>query len=95
MYNQSGIYQLKCNDCPLKYIGQTGRTFKTRYNEHVHAIKTNKQNSKYAEHTLDTGHTYSATNETLEMLHTEKKGQLLNTLEGYHIHGILVNIRNK
>jgi hypothetical protein len=32
MYNQCGVYQLKCNDCPLKYIGQTGRTFKTRYN---------------------------------------------------------------
>jgi hypothetical protein len=23
-YN-SGIYQLKCQDCPIKYIGQTGR----------------------------------------------------------------------
>jgi hypothetical protein len=26
-YNQSDVYQLKCNGCPLKYIGQTGRTF--------------------------------------------------------------------
>jgi hypothetical protein len=22
-YNRSGIYQMKCLDCPLKYIGQT------------------------------------------------------------------------
>jgi hypothetical protein len=24
---KSGIYQIKCLDCPLKYAGQTGRTF--------------------------------------------------------------------
>jgi hypothetical protein len=24
-YNQSGIYQLQCSDCPQKYVGQTGR----------------------------------------------------------------------
>jgi hypothetical protein len=28
-YEKSGIYQMKCPDCPLKYIGQTGRTFYT------------------------------------------------------------------
>jgi hypothetical protein len=59
-----------------------------RYNEHIHAIKANKQNSKYAEHILDTGHTYSTVNETLEILHTEKKGQLLNTLERHHIYDL-------
>jgi hypothetical protein len=26
-YNNSGTYQMKCLDCPLKYVGQTGRTF--------------------------------------------------------------------
>jgi hypothetical protein len=25
-YNKCGIYQMKCRDCSLKYIGQTGRT---------------------------------------------------------------------
>jgi chromosome condensin MukBEF complex kleisin-like MukF subunit len=30
-YNNSGIYQMKCLDCPLKYTGQTGRTFNIRY----------------------------------------------------------------
>jgi hypothetical protein len=39
-YNNSGIYQLKCLDCPLKYIGQTGRAFHTRHREHILAIKT-------------------------------------------------------
>jgi hypothetical protein len=43
-YNNSGVYQLKCNESPLKYIGQTGRTFKTRYKKHIQGIKTNEQN---------------------------------------------------
>jgi hypothetical protein len=30
-YNRSNIYQIKCLDYPLKYIGQKSRTFKTRY----------------------------------------------------------------
>jgi hypothetical protein len=37
-FHNSGIYQLTCKECNQKYIGQTGRTFKTRYNEHINAI---------------------------------------------------------
>jgi hypothetical protein len=85
-YNQSGIYQLKCNTCPLKYIGQTGRTFKSRYNEHIYAIKRNKPNSKYVEHILDNGQTYSTINKTLDVLHTKKKGRMLDTLERDYIY---------
>jgi hypothetical protein len=36
--NNSGIYQLNCLECPKEYTGQTGRTFNTRYKEHIHAI---------------------------------------------------------
>jgi hypothetical protein len=24
-YDRSGIYQLRCPECPMKYMGQTGR----------------------------------------------------------------------
>jgi chromosome condensin MukBEF complex kleisin-like MukF subunit len=41
----SGVYQMRCMDCPLKYIGQTGRTFKTKYKEHIQAIRNNNGNS--------------------------------------------------
>ena len=34
----TGVYKLKCNDCPNYYIGQTGRSFKTRYTEHIKAL---------------------------------------------------------
>jgi hypothetical protein len=86
-YNQSGVYQLKCNDCPLKYVGQTGRIFKVRYKEHIQAIKTkDKKNSNYAQHILDTEYTNGTAYQTLEILHTEKKGQSLNTLERFQIY---------
>jgi radical SAM protein with 4Fe4S-binding SPASM domain len=80
-YSQSGIYQLKCKECPLKYIGQTGCMFKVRYKEHIQAVRTNKQNSKFAQYILDTGHTHSTIDQTMKVLHIEKKGQKLNTLE--------------
>jgi hypothetical protein len=34
-YDKSGIYQLKCPTCDKKYIGQTGRPFKIRFQEHI------------------------------------------------------------
>jgi MinD-like ATPase involved in chromosome partitioning or flagellar assembly len=58
-YNKSVIYQMKCNECPLKYIGQIGRNFRTSYKQHIQAIQYNRPNSKYSEHILDTQHTYS------------------------------------
>jgi ribosomal protein S25 len=88
IYNRSGIYELKCEGCQLKYIGQTGRNFKTRYREHIHAIRTNKPNSRYAQHILDTEHTYGTMQDTMEVLHVERKGPLLNTLERFHIYSL-------
>jgi hypothetical protein len=38
-YNKCGIYQLRCKDYSMKYVGQTGRTFNTRYKEHIYNIK--------------------------------------------------------
>jgi hypothetical protein len=40
------------------------------YVEHMQTMKANKQNSKYAQHSLDTGHTYGTINDTIEILHT-------------------------
>lgn len=85
-YNKSGVYMLKCKECPLKYVGQTGRTFKIRFNEHMHDIKYNKYNSKYAQHILDTGHQYGTINQTMDILHIANKGQKLNTLEKFEIY---------
>jgi hypothetical protein len=34
-YNKCEIYQMKCKGCSMKYVGQTGRTFNTRYKQHI------------------------------------------------------------
>jgi hypothetical protein len=52
------------------------------------AIRTNRQNCKFAQHILETGHEYDTLDQSMEILHTEKKGSKLNTLERFHIYDI-------
>jgi hypothetical protein len=61
-YKESGIYQMKCIDCPLKYVRQMGRTLSTRYREHtfVQAIMNNNGNSEYSNHILSTTHIWES-----------------------------------
>jgi hypothetical protein len=34
-YNRSGIYKLTCNTYKLAYVGQTSRSLKLRFQEHI------------------------------------------------------------
>jgi hypothetical protein len=85
-YNQCGVYEIKCNSCPKRYMGQTGRNFRTRFKEHIHAIKTSKTTSKYAQHILETGHIYGKIEDTLNVLHHENNGSIMNSWEQFRIH---------
>jgi hypothetical protein len=80
-YNRNGIYQMKCLDYPLKYIGQTGRTLNIRYKEHIHAIRSNNSNSGYSNCILNTGRTYRTITDIMDIMKTGKKGKHLNTLK--------------
>jgi hypothetical protein len=51
MYVQSGIYKINCQSCYKVYIGQTGRTIKIRYKEHLKNIKNNRRISICPEYT--------------------------------------------
>jgi hypothetical protein len=82
---------MKCKDCHKNYVGQRGSIFKTRYKEHIHSIRTNNTNTKYAEHILDTQHTYAPITDTMDILHIEKKGRLMNTWEKFYIHKLSKN----
>jgi hypothetical protein len=66
-YDSPGVYKLKCKDCPLQYIGQTGPSFTTRYKEHIRAIKYNKEASGYARHILNSGHSYGNIEYTVDI----------------------------
>jgi hypothetical protein len=82
--NLSGFYQLQCADCRLKYTGQTGRTFKIRFKEHVRDIRNNGHNSRFAQHRVDTTHEYRTIDQTMEILHIGKKGLALDIHERFH-----------
>ena len=55
-FTQSGVYKLTCPDCGKAYVGQTGRDFYTRFNEHKRSFRYNSQHSKYAQHLIEHGH---------------------------------------
>jgi hypothetical protein len=73
-------------DCPRQYIGQTGRPFKTRLKKHIRATKYNRDTSTYAQHILDTGHTYGNMKNTTEIINIAQKGRHMNTLEKFCIY---------
>jgi hypothetical protein len=54
--------------------------------EHIGEIKNNGENSKFALHIQNTGHRCANIEETLEVLHVQHKGRVVNTLESLHIH---------
>jgi hypothetical protein len=56
--------------------------FNGLYREHSQAIRTNKQTYKYAQHMLDTGHSYEhgTTVKTMQIMQVKGKGHLINTL---------------
>ena len=80
------FYQLTCPDCNLKYIGQTGRAFLTRYCENFRDYKYGNFNSKYAQHLLDNKHSIGPIHETMNILRSMKKGKMMDTLDKFHIY---------
>jgi hypothetical protein len=87
-YNLSCVYQLRCGNCPQKYIGQTGRTFRIRFKEHIRDIRNNGQSCKFAQHILDTTHAYGTIENTMKIVHIQKKVPVLDTYEKYRIYEI-------
>jgi hypothetical protein len=66
---------MKCLDCPQKYIRQTSRTFHTRYQEHIQAVRNNNSNSGYPSHISNTGHTYGTITDTVDIIRKHKRGK--------------------
>jgi hypothetical protein len=78
-YKQNGVCRLDCQTCPLNYVGQSGRQFKARFKEHIHALKENKDTSMFAQHILSTGHAYSGREDTVKIF-IKSKNELIRTL---------------
>jgi hypothetical protein len=85
-FEKNGVYQLKCPTCQKKYVGQTGRPFHTRFREHYRDYKYANNKSKFAQHVTEEGHAFGPMEDIMSILHTEKKGRMLDTLEKYYIY---------
>ena len=48
-----GVYIVPCKDCPLVYVGETGRNISTRIEEHKQACRKGNPNSAIATHSLE------------------------------------------
>jgi hypothetical protein len=72
---------LICKDWHKAYIGQTGRTPKTRYKEHIN-------DSAYETHILNNMHQYGNIEEIMDRIDNEKKRQIMNIKENFYIQGV-------
>jgi hypothetical protein len=70
-------------------VGETGRTFRARYNEHSkYYIRDNTGNEKTANlivRTLNNGHSFDNMENALQIPNIKEKGPYLNRLEAFHI----------
>lgn len=81
---QSGIYQIPCQDCPAVYIGQTRRKVKVRLKEHKNAVDNKKPNeSAVAAHTMDLDHQIDWN--SAKLIKPVRKPLHLNAWESMHI----------
>jgi hypothetical protein len=59
-------------DFTLKYTGLSGRTFYTRYEEHMSTLRNNNGISGYSNHIVDTEHAYGSITDTMKIIKIEK-----------------------
>jgi hypothetical protein len=87
-FDNSGIYQLECTDCGKQYVGQTGRSFKTRFKEHKRDYETKSYKSLFAKHLIESNHQLYPMENSLTILSHQHKGRKMNTVEQYYIYKI-------
>jgi hypothetical protein len=84
-YNRTGIYKLTCNTCKLACVGQTSRSLKLRFQEHIRYIRHNNPQSAYAQHILRNLHEYGPIDHLMTILKPLNDTTLLTPYEQYFI----------
>ena len=83
--NKWGIYQLTCNSYSLSYVGQTSRSLKVYYKEHIRYIRYNNPKSAYAQHILSNQHEYGTMNNVMTLTRPLNNPNMLTPFEQFHI----------
>jgi hypothetical protein len=76
-FGKSGIYEILCHTCGLKYVGQTSRDLKTWFTEHCRYIKSNNPRSAYTLHILNNQHEFGPANNTVKLIQQCRKNNKL------------------
>ena len=69
----------------MKYTGQTGRSFRTRFQEHLRDFKHGNGKSSFVQHLLENGHAIGPIQDIMSTIYITNKGRLMDTLEKYYI----------
>jgi len=76
--DKSGVYEIKCDNCEGKYIGQTRRKINIRLKEHkYHFKKNNADKSAIAQHAIQSKHSFSG----IKLLKEVQKPEFLEAYE--------------
>jgi hypothetical protein len=76
---------LQCKTCDKSYIGQSERPITIKRREHVRYIRTNNSTSAYVNHILNNRKEYGNPEQTLQLLQSCNKGNLINCWETFHM----------
>jgi hypothetical protein len=79
-------YQLTRPNCNKKYIGQTGRAFHLRFQEIFRDYKYGNNESKFAQHLLDSKYATGPKGSIMDIIHITNRGKMLNTMEKFCIY---------
>jgi hypothetical protein len=85
-FDDCGMYKLTCLGFQKAYVGQTDGSLNTRFKEHKFDYKSNNQKSNFAKRLLDHGHAWHSIEDSMTVLHSANKGQMLNTLKRFYIY---------
>ena len=70
---KSGIYRIKCDECGMFYIGESGRAIECRLKDHRRGEGDRNTTSLYARHFIEKGHKFVNPIENFEVLGIENK----------------------
>jgi len=88
-FNQTGVYKMTCSDCPSVYIGQTSRSFKIRFKEHLprpsDALLTTPR-SAFASHLISNDHSYENIHQNMEIMQLCRRGAYMSSVEEFLIY---------
>jgi len=86
---KSGIYEIKCSNCNYKYIGQTRRSIKKRFDEHHRSIKNKEIDKAIAAHIYNTDnshpHKIISFEDNTKLLKNVKNQHKLDAYESFYI----------